>query len=225
MKNDLSSNQKEKENMLAQIAHEIRNPLGGIELLTNLSKEDLAKGQVKEEYLNKILSEIHGLKSLITSFLNYSRPSPSVPSHTSIPQVINEVKNIFQNDMNRKNIQLKLEIETPSVWFDDNHLKQVIINLFSNAVEAANFNSEIAIKSFINNSCNYISISNSGIVIPQENIGKIFNPFFTTKKEGTGLGLAICKKLCSENNANLYVESSHEHGTKFTIVKEINNEQ
>jgi len=218
MRGDLSMNQKEKENMLAQIAHEIRNPLGGIELLTNLTKEDLAKGKVKEEYLNKILSEINGLKSLISSYLNYSRPSHPSPSPTNISEVVDEVKNIFQIDMNKKNVKLKVNIELSKIWFDNSHLRQVIMNLLSNSLEAIHMNGEIIISSFTKENKNHISISDNGVGITGENMNHIFDPFYTTKKEGTGLGLAISKKLCAENNSQLLAESVNGKGTTFTII-------
>lgn len=224
MLSDLSKNQKEKENMLAQIAHEIRNPLGGIELLANLTKEDLAKGKGKEEYLNKILSEINGLKSLISSYLNYSRPSSPSPSFTSISEVIYEVKNIFQNKLSKKNVKLKLNIELKNIWFDSSHLRQIIINLLSNAIDAVDIGGEIIINSFTQENKNYISIGDNGIGISEENLSSIFGPFYTTKKNGTGLGLAICKKLCAENNSQLSVESQIGEGTIFTILSEKSNE-
>ena len=224
MRSDLSENQKEKENMLAQIAHEIRNPLGGIELLTNLTKEDLAKGKVKEEYLNKILSEINGLKSLISSYLNYSRPSLPAPSLTNISEVVDEVKDIFQNELNKKNVKLKLNIELNQIWFDSSHLRQVVMNLLNNSLEAIDINGEIYIHSFTKENKHYISINDNGVGITKENMNHIFNPFYTTKKEGTGLGLAICKKLCAENNSQLLAESVIGKGTTFTILSEKFNE-
>jgi|SRR3989339_231348 len=224
MRDDLSNNQKEKENMLAQIAHEIRNPLGGIELLTNLTKEDLAKGKVKEEYLNKILSEINSLKSLISSYLNYSRPSPAAPSLTDIAEVVDEVKNIFQNEIKRKNAKLELNMELSKLWFDNSHLKQIVTNLFSNALEAIEINGKIKIHSFAKDNKNYILFNDDGIGIAKENITRIFDPFYTTKKDGTGLGLAICKKLCTENKARLEAESSVGTETAFRIIKESNDE-
>lgn len=224
MRDNLSNNQKEKENMLAQIAHEIRNPLGGIELLASLTKEDLAKGQVKEEYLNKILSEINSLKSLISSFLSYSRPSRAEISLTSISTAVEEVRNIFQSEIQKKNVSLHLNIDSSKIWFDSSHLKQILTNLVSNSLEAISIKGEINIHSFIKENVMHISISDNGTGISEINLKQIFNPFYTTKKDGTGLGLAICKKLCAENNAQLLVESNIGSGTKFTILKELTNE-
>ncbi len=79
MRNNISNNQKEKEKILAQIAHEIRNPLGGIELLTNLISEEESNNQKKEEYTNRILNEIGELKKLISSYLDYSKPTKPQP--------------------------------------------------------------------------------------------------------------------------------------------------
>ncbi len=224
MRGDLSLNQKEKENMLAQIAHEIRNPLGGIELLANLTKEDLANGKIKEEYLNKILAEVNGLKSLISSYLNYSRPSSPTISLTSIPELIDEVKTVFQNELNKKNIKLILNLKLGEIWFDSSHLRQVIMNLLGNSIEAVKNNGEIFIHSFTKGNKNYISVNDNGTGIAEENLGRIFDPFYTTRKDGTGLGLAISKKLCSENNAQLFVASKIGSGTTFTILTEKINE-
>lgn len=225
MRSDLSVSQKEKENMLAQIAHEIRNPLGGIELLTNLTKEDLAKGQVKEDYLNKISAEINGLKSLISSYLNYSRPTNYQPSMVDILETAEAVKSIFYDELKNKNVKFNLKIDAPKIWFDGSHLKQIMINLCSNALDAVNYGGWISIHSFEKGNKLYIEFSDNGKGIPSSEIMHIFDPFFTTKKEGTGLGLAICKKLCLENNCQLNVESEAGNGAKFIIEKEKSNEQ
>lgn len=224
MSGDLSKNQVEKENMLAQIAHEIRNPLGGIELLTNLTKEDLHKGSIKEEYLDKILAEINGLKSLISSYLNYSRPTIASPALTDIAVVIEDVKNIFLKEVNEKNIKFISNLEIDEIWFDHNHLRQVLTNLIANSLNAIKMNGEISIKSYIKENKSYLSISDNGTGITQENLNHVFDPFYTTKKDGTGLGLSISQKLCIENNSQLIAESTTGKGTTFTIRKENTNE-
>jgi signal transduction histidine kinase len=224
MSSDLSKNQKEKENMLAQIAHEIRNPLGGIELLANLTKEDFHKGSIKEDYLNKILAEINGLKSLISSYLNYSRPTLASPTLTDIARIIEEVKDIFQKETNEKNVKFVLNLELYKIWFDHNHLRQILTNLISNSLEAIEMNGEIYIESYIKENKSYLSISDNGMGITQENLNHIFDPFYTTKKEGTGLGLSISQKLCLENQSQLFVESSKGKGTSFIVRKENTNE-
>jgi len=88
MRTDILNNHKEKEEMLAQIAHEIRNPLGSIELMANLTKEDILADNNNPEYLNKILLEISDLKSLITAYLNYSRPYLAKPEKVDLNHLV-----------------------------------------------------------------------------------------------------------------------------------------
>jgi signal transduction histidine kinase len=223
MKNDLMNNQKERENILAQIAHEIRNPLGGIELLTNLVMEDIAEGTQSENYLNKILNELTGLKSLITSFLNFSRPMPAAGEWVSIENLISDVAKIFETRLHQKNIQLSSNILCEKIWFDNLQLKQILINIISNSVESIIADGEIKINAASNNGNWVLSITDTGKGIAVDEYEEIFKPFFTTKKDGTGLGLPISKKLCYSNEADLIVKSSS-RGTTFSIIKKIAHE-
>ncbi|MGE5859618.1 MAG: ATP-binding protein, partial [Ignavibacteria bacterium] len=241
MKKDLAVNQKEKENLLAQIAHEIRNPLGGIELLSNLSKENLEcfnnepdlnlqSSLIKKnkEYLDKILKEVHGLKLLITSYLNYSRPNTANPVFVDLPKLFYEIENVFKAALLKHDIKLKFDLQLKTFLFDENHLKQILLNLLANCIESfsANRNSggsrDILIITKEENGSGLISVSDNGSGIAGENLKLIFNPFFTTKKNGTGLGLAISRKLCLENNAELHLEKGTDNdgkGATFVIAK------
>jgi signal transduction histidine kinase len=247
MKKDLSENQQEKEKLLAQIAHEIRNPLGGIELLANLSKENLEffydelKKVIDEsvihknrDYLDKILKEVHGLKMLITSYLNYSRPNPPNPVWVDLPKVLSEIENVFKSPLLKKNIKLNLDVQLNKFWFDESHLKQILINLVANSLESfpaktnSAGNGNIFIRSREENGKGLICVADNGPGIAEENLKLIFNPFFTTKKNGTGLGLAISRKLCQENNADLAYIKEKNNGnfmTSFTITKEVFTEK
>ncbi len=245
MKKDLAQNQQEKEKLLAQIAHEIRNPLGGIELLANLSKENLefADAELKPEpdasvikknkdYLDKILKEVHALKLLITSYLNYSRPNPANPVRVDLPKLLSEIENVFKASLLKKDIKLDFDIHLNKLWFDENHLKQILINLVANSLESfpAKLNSKvkgnIIITSREEKGQELISVADNGPGITEENLKSIFNPFFTTKKNGTGLGLAISRKLCQENNADLVCakETENSFQTSFTIIKSAGGE-
>lgn len=223
MRNNIVSNQKEKEKILAQIAHEIRNPLGGIELLTNLINESTDDINKNKEYTQRILDEISGLKELITSYLNFSRPTPSLPEEINLSKIIEESLSIFEKEINEKNISIKKDFQISSFHFDRTHLRNVLLNLIKNSIESIEENGEITISTFNRNKNNYISIADNGSGIAQKELDKIFEPFFTTKTNGTGLGLASCKKFCEENNAKIEV-GNLQQGCKFTIVKEKPND-
>lgn len=221
MKTGLAKNQKEKEDLLAQIAHEIRNPLGGIELLANLTKEDLQKEKKDTAYLDKILKEVNHLKLLISSYLNYSRPVNANPGMVDLSKISKEVENIFAKQLKKKDTQLVFNCPATEILFDEDHLRQILINLVSNSIESIRENGLIEISTQTISHCWILNIKDNGVGIPEENLDIIFNPFFTTKKEGTGLGLAISKKLCTENKAKLIVKNNTDNGTTFSIIKEI----
>ena len=225
MKTDIDAHNKEKEKMLAQIAHEIRNPLGGIELLANLTKEDLLKESnacsVSTEYLDKIICEINSLKSLITSYLNFSRPLPADPEWIETDKFLKEIDYNFRTNLLRRNIKISFKNDVEKIWFDPSHLKQIFLNLMTNSLESIKQNGNISISVYKENKKWKISFSDDGSGIDEKNQSRIFEPFFTTKKDGTGLGLAICKKLCTENKADLKAENNSEKGLTFTIIKDI----
>jgi len=224
MRHDLDRHHRERETMLAQIAHEIRNPLGGIELLAGLVKEDLAKNGGSTEYIAKILDEIAGLKSLITAYLSYSRPLPANPEWVSIKELLTEVEEINRNELREKNISFSANGEIAKIWFDRQHLRQVLLNLVSNSIAAVEAGGSIEIAARQNGRDITVSVSDDGTGIAKENLDSVFEPFFTTRRSGTGLGLAVCKKLCRENQAEIEVENNPRKGCRVTIRKAVNVE-
>ena len=218
MRNDISANQKEKEELLAQIAHEIRNPLGGIELLASLTREELEGDKKKTDYLDKILNEISGLDKLISSYLNYSRPMPANPKWINMHEMINGLNEIINGSLERKNIKLITNINVDKIYFDESHLREILINLIRNGLDSIKCEGEIKITALEKRSSWEILVSDNGCGISEENLNKIFNPFFTTKKNGTGLGLAICKKLSIENKSILKAIKNPKAGSTFILT-------
>lgn len=221
MRLDILKSHKDKENMLAQIAHEIRNPLGGIELLANLTKEDILSGKANTEYLDNILKEITELKSLITAYLDYSRPHHAKPEWINLWKFSNEIISLLSETVNKKNIQFKINIINDTILFDPHQLKQVFINLISNSIESIEKNGTILLESTQINENWKLSIKDTGKGIKSGNLSTIFDPFFTTKNDGTGLGLSICRKLCEENNAELIVENYKPKECTLSIIKKV----
>lgn len=214
----LAENQKEREKILAQIAHEIRNPLGGIELLANLTREDLEKKGFSTEYADKILYEVAGLNRLITSYLNYSKPSKPEMTLLNVKPLFDDIEAVLNNELGEKKIRFNAKCkEDDELFFDQNHLRQILINLVKNSIEMISEGEEISMEFRRMNNKFEIIISDNGPGISDHNVENIFNPFFTTKPNGTGLGLAISRKLCTENKSQLhFVESSI--GAVFKII-------
>jgi len=223
MRNNISNNQKEKEKMLAQIAHEIRNPLGGIELLANLINESSSDEGKNKEYTNRIISEISELKLLINAYLDYSKPNRPNPEVVDLKELIADCTSIFENDIKSNGINLLVNHELQNIVFDRTHLKNILINLIKNSIESIEEHGEIKISTFTRYNFDYMIIEDNGKGIKPGEFQNIFDPFFTTKPNGTGLGLASCKKYCEDNSAELKVEQI-EFGCKFIIQKEKSNE-
>ena len=223
MHSDVSKHQQERENMLAQIAHEIRNPLAGIELYAGLISEDSQDKKIKEKS-SLILNEVNHLKRYISSFLEYNKPIRANRELVDLNQLIKEVKEILKPQLDAKRIKLQI-ISSEKIIFDPGHLKQIFINLVKNSCEACNIDGKIEIDAVCNKESFKISISDSGKPLEEEIVNDIFKPFYTTKAGGSGLGLAICKKLCYENHADIFYEYSSEKKKSFVILQNTNGLQ
>ncbi len=217
MRQDLSEHHREKERILAQVAHEIRNPLGGMELLSGLVREDLIREGQSTSYIDKVLNEISGLKELIRAYLNYSKPMIARPEKLIPAEDIRELAILLEPKLQDKAATLSFEDAQDPVWFDRSHFKQVLMNLLSNSLEAVDTGGKISVETAQQPDKTLVMISDNGPGIADEHIDTIFEPFYTTRAEGSGLGLAICKKLCNENDAEIAVERDYSPGGKFVL--------
>ncbi len=177
MRDGLARHHQEKEAILAQIAHEIRNPLGGIELLAGLVKEDLSD-EKGSEYIQKILDEIAGLKSLITAYLNFSRPAAPDPERINISEIVGEVRSIFENRLETQKVTFSGNGRQAYIDFDRSHFRQILVNLVSNSVEMLNGSgSTIHIETRENGQFADVLVSDNGPGIPEENLEIFSSPF------------------------------------------------
>lgn len=220
MRNSLNRNQSEKEQILAQIAHEIKNPLGGIELFAGLIREDRISSKQDSDYPDKILSEVSRLKALIDAFLNYGRPVKPVIERVHLHTLLCEVQMLYSEILKKKNILFTFDVKDHSVYFDAGHLKQIFINLIANSIDAVEDKGVISISFEGSDDLWQIAVTDSGKGIKPENASNIFNPFYTTRKNGTGLGLSVCSKLAAENKAKLILNNSYPNGCSFILTND-----
>ncbi|MBT4576121.1 MAG: HAMP domain-containing protein [Candidatus Cloacimonetes bacterium] len=226
MSRELNSTQKkllqaEKDTMWKELsrilAHEIKNPLTPIQLSIQRLEEKYELDQKKffevfPESVNIINQEINNLKLLARSFSNFAKNINPDFSEFNPKAIINEILNSYQHDF-----KIEVSGENCIVIFDQTHFYQIITNLVQNAIDACDDDDEILIKIAKLNMKIIISISDSGKGIKQEDIEKIFEPYFTKKKKGTGLGLALVKKLVDVNNSEIIVTSKENKGSCFEI--------
>ena len=207
------------------IAHEIRNPLNYINLtLDHLRSKFAPEEPAKKENFVKLTSqlkdEVARINQQISDFLNYSRPANVNLRPLDARQVVEDSLRIVEAQAAENNIKIAVveHEDVPQIMGDPEFLRSVFNNLFINAVQAmggggGNLNvrisPEVAYVRF--------EISDTGSGIPEENLEKIFEPYFSTKETGTGLGLAIVQKIVDVQNGTIEVESKVDDGTKFVL--------
>lgn len=207
--------------MAAMVAHEIRNPLGGIKGFASLLRRDLKDNPHLVEMANNIISGTDILNNLVTNVLNYSRPLTPNFSLVDLDTLIEGIKKHFEVDIANSEKKIKIiikkDVNDTFVLIDPNLMKLVILNLLFNARDAIDESGEILIELGKTNKNAFIKISDNGCGISENDLEKIFTPFFTTKAQGNGFGLSEVHKVIQAHNGRIEVESKIKQGTTFTI--------
>ncbi len=209
--------------LASSIAHEIKNPLAGISGAIQILAKEFEEGKREREIFNEILKQINRVNKTIGDLLSFSKPSPLVIGMSNINKVIKETLILVEQQAKQNGIrtELVLDPDIPNTEFDEKQVQQAFLNLMLNAVQSMTNGGTLTItsKAYFLTTRDYIliQIKDTGYGIPPEYIQKIFDPFFTTKPNGTGLGLTIVKRIITEHNGKISVESVPEKGTTFTI--------
>ncbi|MFC1857156.1 ATP-binding protein [Thermodesulfobacteriota bacterium] len=207
--------------MAAGIAHEINNPLAGILLFsTNMRKKAAEDGPIKEG-LEVIIRETQRCKGIIQDLLEFSRDKEPKKAFAGINDIIEKSLNILSNEFRLHHISVEKDLadDMADIPLDVNLMQQVFVNLLINAAEAIQENGVISIRSFMtpDQGSEKMEIADTGRGIPADHLVKIFDPFFSTKKNGTGLGLAVSYGVVQKHDGHIHVSSEPEKGTRFTI--------
>ncbi len=204
--------------MAMTVAHEIKNPLNAIKASTSYLKANF-QGEVLREFLSIIDRETERLNELITSFLSYARPIPLKYEKGNINNALKDVIKLVEREIEeeKKILNIDFDASIPEFYFDQHQLKQAVLNLLVNAIDATKEGETIKIKTEKINGKVKIIIKDSGTGIPMEIMGKIFEPFFTTKTTGSGLGLACVERIIKDHEGKINVKSKVGEGTEFII--------
>ncbi len=207
----------------AGLAHEIRNPLNAAGLQLQLL-ERKAKRAEHEAYLGPIAtvrSEIHRLSTLVTDFLTFARPARLQASRVDLRDIVDAVVALEQPLAQDMGVTLEGQVPTLPVVIeaDPYMLKQVVLNLVANALEATPAGGSVVVTAdpHAEHGGASIRVRDTGQGMAPEVLHRVFEPFFTTKDGGTGLGMAISHSLVERHGGDLWVESSLGRGTTFTI--------
>jgi PAS domain S-box-containing protein len=207
-------------NTVTHIAHEIKNPLliiGGFARQLQKATELDDKARQK---LNIIAEEVGRLEGLVAEMRDFTRPPVSQKTPGHLETLLTGVLEFFQDNFQEHHIQVRRQEDgpLPLVTFDPKQIRQVLINLFRNAVEAMPRGGEITVATRVNGPNVEVSVTDSGEGMAPDVAANIFQPYFTTKEKGTGLGLAICDFIVKEQHGGcIDVQSAPGQGSTFTI--------
>ncbi|HJQ24018.1 MAG TPA: ATP-binding protein [Blastocatellia bacterium] len=207
------------------VAHEIRNPLNVINLsIDHVSKryapEDSARRERFTQLLSSIKDEIERLKRLVNDLLNYGRPARFAIETVDMRQLVEETLSLLRQQADMQGVSVTIdEASGPaSVRGDRERLKSFISNLAINALQAMPTGGHLTARVARHDGEVEVKITDTGVGISEESLGKIFEPYFSTKQSGFGLGLAVTRKIIEEHQGRIAVDSQVDRGTTFTVT-------
>ncbi|HEX7400775.1 MAG TPA: ATP-binding protein [candidate division Zixibacteria bacterium] len=217
--------------MAAVVAHEVKNPLGGIRGFAELLDRDLTPGDPRKRLVKKIMEGVETLDRIVLNLLDYTKPIKLNPHKVEMVKFIDEVIKFFEMDNSRKKAGIRIKKEYPpeelSFYVDTEQFRQVMLNLLQNAEQAMpqggeitvalNWEAESSDLSHIRNNILVLDITDTGMGMSRITQEKLFTPFFTTKEQGTGLGLSTVKKIVEAHQGDIRVESESGKGTSVQI--------
>lgn len=201
--------------LAAGIAHEIRNPLTSLKGFLQLLQAGINR---KEEYYNIMIDEIEKMETITSELLFIAKPLTNNKNMESVNRMIDDVVVLLRPQASLKNIELVFHcVNNDQIYCDRSQIKQVLINLVKNAVEA--METEGTIKLIVQSDEKHVEINviDEGPGIPNEIIHKLGEPFFTTKNSGTGLGIMITKQILEQHRATLEILRNEDKGSTFQI--------
>jgi len=207
-------------NLAAGLAHEIRNPLSSIKGFATYFKERYHDNPVDGETADIMVQEVERLNRVITQLLDFARPLTVEKKPTFLSPLVRQTLRMIAGQAEAKNIAIQSDLsDTPEIMVDADKIKQVLFNLFLNALEMMHEGGILQVKvSMIDDSTVNIRISDSGPGIDKKHLAHIFDPYFTTRSSGTGLGLSIVHKIIEAHNGEIRAASTQGEGATFSIL-------
>lgn len=202
------------------IAHEIRNPLTSINILIHSLTENFPSEDSHREDLKVIEEEIDRINVILDRFLRFAKPAAPLFERTEVASIFEETLQLIRPRMEKQRIHVEKSFDAlPAILMDREQIKQVALNLLLNAVQAMPGGGTLIVRgqNFQDGQWVKISIQDSGIGIPGEDMHKLFDPFFSTREGGIGLGLSIAHRIIDQHHGKIEVESAPGKGTLFTI--------
>ncbi len=206
--------------LAAGVAHEIRNPLSIIRATMQILEEEQGANPSVRDCSGIIKEECDRMNAVIEEFLRFARPAPPKFEPVNLADLIEDVLLLSAKYISRQGINVVKEIPAglKPAWADPSQIKQVLINLIINAVEAMPHGGAISLAAADKGTVREIRLKDTGIGIPPDQVSQIFGPFFSTKPKGTGLGLSIVGRIMESHKGSVKVASKQGEGTEFCLT-------
>lgn len=218
--------------LAAGLAHEIKNPLGGIKGAAQLLEMEFPENEDLREYIRVMLKEVQRVNVIVEELLALASPGRLKPAKVNLHRVLSDIVLLQKRVADGRNavIHQYFDPSIPPILGDESLLTQLFLNLIKNAIEAVGEGGVVKVTSRVLSDYSMtqkgerrarmiaIDVADNGPGIPAEVQEHLFTPFFTTKSKGTGLGLAICQKIVSEHRGMIKVDSAPGRGTLFTVM-------
>ena len=211
--------------LAAGVAHELGNPLNSLTIHLQLIERKLKKlaeqadAAKLAESLQVCQGEVERLDGIITHFLEAVRPQKPELNELDLLALVEEVLRVQEAELSNRKLEVKVELsdDLPSILGDRDQIKQVFFNLIKNAMEAMQPNGSLRILASRDDDYVYLQFVDTGSGISEEDLSKVFQAYYTTKKEGHGLGMMIVERIMREHGGHIIIESRKEAGTAITL--------
>jgi PAS domain S-box-containing protein len=217
--------------MAAVIAHEVKNPLAGIEVMAGLLKRQLADSEDAQQILGDIIKEAKMANAIVLEVLDFVRPIRLQVERISVADAIRDAVSMAESHVPRGDVKVTVDLpeQLPSIQGDPHQLRQIFTNLLTNAFEALGGDGAVTIVASALNEEGpaggepqgpmvQVDVTDDGPGMPADVVDKIFSPFFTTKPQGSGLGLAIVRKIVDAHDGRIDVRVLDPGGTRFRVT-------
>lgn len=207
------------------VAHEIRNPLNFIALAVD-HLDALSAGKTPEaerekaQVVVRVKEEIQRLNELVTNFITYGRPPAPERAAVQLPEIVDSVLRMAENRMRTQGIRCRREYrEGPPIPVDPDMIRRAVVNLVGNAIDAMPKGGDLCVSAGPREEGGYLlTVEDTGSGIAEENLDKIFEPYFTTKPSGLGLGLILTRKIVEAHGGEIVVDSQPGKGTRIHVL-------
>jgi signal transduction histidine kinase len=207
------------------IAHELRNPLAGIQGAIHILAEGFPREDTRRRVTDEIQKQIYKMERLVRDLLNYAKPVRSHYVLTNIHEVIDGVLSFFMTQLGSPenfNVEKHYFSPMPKTMVDPSTMEQAFLNIVLNAHKAMPQGGTLTIVTQLLNGDKteavQVVFEDTGVGIPEQNLSKVFNPFFSTRPDGTGLGLSITKNIIEQHGGTIIAQSQVNRGTRFIIT-------